>query len=364
MSRRLRFSLLIALPLLAVLAIGAYYAALHLLRTQIVEALGNTGEVGEIRIGFSRIEIDGVRIRASSSGWPTQDELRAVRVYVTPDLRSLLGGRIAVLRVDIEDAALTVLRNRAGMKIVPALLDKTKKIADKRGGDAARGKGLQVHIGHIALRNSRVDFFDATLGGKTHHIPLEALSLDLGDLELPALDARSALDVEAQVGGQGRLKLNGWLVASTLDADLRLRLADTPVKLVEPYLFRKPYGDVKAGTLTLDVRSKVDKRRLAAPGHLALKGLELGGVVGITREAAALFARSKGLDADTRRPVALDFTVQGNLDDSRFSLNEAIYAQAGMAVIQLFGLGGSAQDKAGGNLGSQVEGAVGRLLGR
>lgn len=364
MNRRLRLSLLLALPLLAVLAVGAYYAALQLLRTQIVEALGKTGEVGEIRLGLARVEIHGLRIRASQPGWPTPAELRAGRVLVTPDLRSLLGGDIVISRIDIEDAALTVLRTRNGLQILPALLNKPKPTQEKRGVEADSGGGVRVRIGHLALRDSRVDFFDATLGGKAHHIPLEALSLDLGELDLPMLNARSALAVAARVGGQGKLRLEGWLVASSVDCELRLTLADTPVKLVEPYLFRKPYGDVQAGTLALDVRSKVEKRRLSAPGHLQLNGLELGDAVGLTREAAALFARSKGLDADTRRPVALDFRLQGSLDDKRFSLNDAIYAQAGKAVIQLVGLGGNEQGKAAGDAVNQIGSAVGKLFGR
>ncbi|MDQ8023788.1 MAG: DUF748 domain-containing protein [Moraxellaceae bacterium] len=371
MNRRLRLALLIAVPLFAVLACAGYYAALHMLRTQIVAALGETGEVGEIRVGLARIEIDNLRIRASQRGWPTQDELRAARVFVTPDLRSLLGGSIVVSRIEIEDAALTVLRSRAGLKIVPALLDKPKQPPAGKQADpeSSAGSGPQVRIGHIALRDSRVDFFDATLGGKAQHIPLDELALDLTDLVLPALDARSQLDVQARVAGQGRLALDGWLVASTLDSDLQLKLSDTPLKLVGPYLFRKPYGDVKAGTLALDVRSKIDKRRLSAPGHMQLTGLELGGVAGFTREAAALFARSRGLDADTKRPVSLDFTVQGNLDDSRFSLNEAIYAQAGRAVVQLVGLGGSdggssEGSSSGSNIGNQIEDAVGKLFGK
>ncbi|MEC5398805.1 DUF748 domain-containing protein [Uliginosibacterium sp. H1] len=368
MNRRLRLGLLIAVPLLVVAVCGGYYAALHLLRAQIVAALGQTGEVGEIRVGLARIEIDGLRIRASQRGWPTQDELHAARVFVTPDLRSLLGGRIVVSRIEIEDAALTVLRNRAGMQIVPALLDKPKQPAAGKpaGPDAPAGSGPQVRIGHIALRDSRVDFYDATLGGKAQHIPLDELALDLTDLVLPAFDARSQLDVRARVGGQGRLALDGWLVAGTLDSDLQLKLTDTPLKLVGPYLFRKPYGDVKAGTLALDVRSRIDKRRLHAPGHMQLSGLELGGVAGFTREAAAVFARSRGLDADTKRPVALDFTVQGNLDDSRFSLNEAIYGQAGKALVQLVGLGGGSSDgtSSGTGIGSQIEDAVGKLFGK
>ncbi|HSD37616.1 MAG TPA: DUF748 domain-containing protein [Rhodocyclaceae bacterium] len=341
-TKRLRLILLIGLPSLCILAVVAYYAALQLLKQQLTAALGRTGEVQAVNVGLRRIEIIGLRIRASQPAWPGADELRAARVFVTPDLRSLLGGNIVIARVEIEDAALTVLRNRSGMKIVPALLGTPTESRKAKAQPAPQkeGGGPHIRIGRIELRNSRVDFYDATVAAKPHHIPLDQMQLSLDDLVLPALDARSALDLQARVAGQGKLVLKGWLKVSNLDADLRFGLADTPVKLVEPYLFRKQIGEVKAGRLTLDVYLKVAQRRLVAPGHMSLSGLELGGIVGLTREAAALFARSRGMDADTRRPVDLDFTVQGNLDDARFSLNDAIYAQAGMAAVQLIGLGG------------------------
>jgi hypothetical protein len=340
---RLRFRrlLLIALPLLALSLIGGYYAALHLLRQQITAALGTTGEVARIDLSFSQVVIEGLRIRASRPGWPAADELRAARVSVTPDLRSLLGGDIVIRHIQIDDAALVVWRNPAGLKILPALLDpaaKARAETPATQAPASDAQGPMVRLGTIELRNSQIDFYDSTLGARRAPVRLDQLALTLENLRLPTLDERAPLRLQARVAGQGVLALDGWLVPSTLDADLKLGLSNLPLKLVEPYLFKGKAGEVKSGRMALDLHARVSQRKLLAPGHLRLTQLELGGLAGFTREALAALARSKGLDADTGRPVELDFTLQGNLDDRRFSLNEAIYAQAGLASLQLLGL--------------------------
>ena len=361
--RRLRLALLIAVPVLVVLAVAGYYAALHLLRGQIVAALGSTGEVGEIRVSLREVSIEGLRIKASRPGWPGADELRAERVTVTPSLRSLLGGSIVVSAIRIDNAALTVLRNRRGLQILPALLAAPGKAAVPGDGaaSAAASRTPTIRINHIELSKARIDFFDATVAAKPQHLPLDEIELSLDDLVLPALDEKASLQLAARVARQGTLAVNGELVPANLDSDLKISLAGVPLKLVEPYLFKGKAGEIKRGTLALDLHSKVARRRLNAPGHLVLSELEIGGLAGFTREAAAAFARAKGLDADTRRPVDLDFTLQGNLDDSRFSLNEAIYAQGGLAALKLIGLGSGAGDsKQGGGLGDALKGLFGQ----
>ncbi|NSL55452.1 DUF748 domain-containing protein [Uliginosibacterium aquaticum] len=361
-SRKLRLSLLIGLPLLAVLLVAGYFAALHILKQQIVAALGTTGEVREIRISLAHIEIEGLRIKASRPGWPAADELRAERVSVTPALRSLLSSTIVVRSIAIEDAALSVLRSRAGLKILPALLEAPAKPAAKpEAAPAASTSGPKIRIERITLANSRVDFFDATVAAKPLHIPLDQIELSLEDLLLPAMDERARLHLQARVAGQGSLALEGDLVPANMDSDLRLKLANVPLKLVEPYLFKGKAGEIKRGSLALDLHSKVAQRQLKAPGHMVLSQLEIGGLAGLTREAAAAFARAKGLDADTRRPVDMDFTLQGNLDDARFSLNEAIYAQGGLAALKLIGLGSnSGSSSSGGGLGETLKGWFGK----
>ncbi len=358
--------LLITVPLLALVLVIGYYTALQVLHRQIAAALGTTGGVERIEVSLDKVVIAGLRIKASRPGWPAADELRAARVSVTPDLRSLLGGDIVIRRIQIDDAALVVWRNATGMNILPALLDPASKArAETPATQAPAGdfQGPVVRVGTIEFRNSQIDFYDGALGARRPPIRFDQLALTLENLRLPALDERAPLHLQARVAGQGTLALDGWLVPASLDADLKLGLANLPLKLVEPYLFKGKAGDVKAGRLALDLHAKVSQRKLLAPGHLRLTQLELGGVAGFTRDALAALARSKGLDADTGRPVDLNFTVQGNLDDRRFSLNEAIYAQAGLASLQLLGLSTPAARKkedSPSGLGGVLKGLLGR----
>ncbi len=357
-SRKLRLTLLIGLPLLVAVLVGSYFLALNVLKQQIVAALGQTGEMSELRVNFSHIEIDNLRIKASRAAWPTTDEFRADRVRVSPDLRSLLSGSIVIHSIAVENAAITVLRAPGGMKILPALLDKPTK----GESTAAPGLGPKIHINRITLTNSRVDFFDATVAAKHLHIPLDQIELKLQDLSLPAMNEAVALQMKARVAGQGQLDLSGSLVPVNLDSDMRLKLSGVPVKLLEPYLFKGKAGDIKGGGLALNMHVKVAQRKLNSPGHMTLTQLELGGLTGFAREAAAAFARAKGLDADTKRPVDMDFTLQGNLDDSRFSLNDTIYAQGGLAVLKLIGLGGASNNTE--NQGAGIVNAIQGLFGK
>lgn len=357
-NRPLRYTL-ITLAGIALL-LGAYFGALHLARAKLVSALGETGTVGEIRATLTGIEIDQLRVKASQRGWPGPDELSAARVRIRPDLRMLFAGELIISSIRIEDASLTVLRNRQGIHILPALLGAKKPAAGKNEAAAPESPdngGIAVRIGRIELADSRIDFHDVTLA-KPQRILLDQLALSLEDLNLPAMKERSALQMQARVASRGKLALDGWLVPADLGSDLRLTLDDVPLKVVEPYLFKQQIGEVKAGRLALKLDVRVENRRLKAPGHMRLSNVELGGIVGLTREASAAFARSRGIDADTSRPVDMDFTLQGNLDDGSFSLNDAIYRQAGQAALKLIGIGSSdnGSSKSGGSLSDRIKG--------
>ena len=78
----------VALALAAAASAGLHFAT-RALKGQVEQALGTDSEVGEIAVGWSSIEVRGVRIRAPQ-GWPAADALRAERVIVKPDLAGLL----------------------------------------------------------------------------------------------------------------------------------------------------------------------------------------------------------------------------------------------------------------------------------
>ena len=82
-------ALLILAVTLIVLAVAGLQVGTRLLKDQVQQALGPDSEVGEIRLGWSEVEILKLRLKAPA-GWPAADTLRAERIVVSPDLRSLL----------------------------------------------------------------------------------------------------------------------------------------------------------------------------------------------------------------------------------------------------------------------------------
>lgn len=355
--RRLLIDIVLGLVVFAALLLIGYHTALEAMQDRIQSALGLHGEIGALKVGLRRIDIDGLRIRASLPGWPGKNELLARRVAMTPDLRSLLGGDIVIAKIEVEGAELTLLRDHKGLRILPSLLDHKLDDTGKsdKPGDKAKAAGIAVRIRSINLRDASIDLHDNTLA-KPQHIHLDQFDARIDELNLPALDSRSTLSVHGRIEKRGSLSLQGWLVAGSKDANLQLKLDDVALKLVEPYLFRQQLGEVKSGRVALNLSARVEHHRLKAPGHLKLSDIQLGGFAGFSREAAAAFARARGLDADTKRPVDMDFTLEGNLDDGRFSLNDAIYRQTGMATLKLIGLGSSSESHSsqGSGLGERI----------
>ena len=121
--RRWLLGLLAVFAIGALLVVGGVHYATRTLQAQVTAALGPRGEVGEIRVGFSAVEVRDLRIRAGE-GWPAADELRAERVVVVPDLRALLSRQFRVAAIRVEGAYLSMLRQRGGkLLVLPSLLN-------------------------------------------------------------------------------------------------------------------------------------------------------------------------------------------------------------------------------------------------
>lgn len=364
MTIRVR-SLLIALLLAVVLLIGCYYAALNLLKAQVEEALGPRGEVRSLGIAGMSIEMTGLRIAADkatdkaadkSPAWPVAEELRAERVLVSPDLRSLFTDSIVIGSVRIEHAYLPMLRTNKGLRLVPSLLAREK--TQTRDEDGATRPAKTIRVGRIELVDGEIDFFDATLGRKVHRIPLRGINGQLEHLKLPALDESEDLaftgSIPEQGHGTGTFSLAGALTPSNRDSNLKLNLHEVPLLALEPYFIKAAEAEVKRGKLDLDLEAHVKNRQLHAPGHMVLNGLELDGdgFVGLSRQVGLSLLK------DGRDRLDFEFSLDGNLDDPKFSLNEQFYVRVGSALAKLLGV---SVEGLGKGVGSVVEGVGGSL---
>lgn len=355
--RRWTIALVAVLVLLA-LAAAAARIALDRLAPRVAQALGPQASIASIELGLTGVQVRGLVVRGARGRWPAEHELRADRVTIRPSLSSLWRGTVAISHITVEGGYLALLRTRDGkLQVLPSLIDRPRRDAPARDDDAAPA----LHIGEITLREVTVDLFDATVtAGAPHRIRFARLRADVGPLDLPALDQRIAIDLDAAVQGvrrEGRLSLAGHFMPSTREADLTLEARDVDLIALQPYLLKSGESSVKSGALDLRLHAKAARQRLHAPGRIVLRGLQLqsGGSVLATFGGVPKQAVLAALARDGR--IELDFALEGRVDDPKFSLNEQFAARFTVGLAQKLGVG----------IGGVVEGvgqALKGLLGR
>ena len=358
------------LALLVLAGIGGRQLATSKLKDKIQEALGPNSEVSRIEVGFSSIEITGIRIRAGKE-WPATDELSARRVVVRPDWGALIAKTVRIASIEVEEGYLSMLRRKDGkMVLLPSLLGTRAAAADAAAhGGLKESSDLMpaIHVGHIELSNTAVDFFDASVRQPAHKLRLEKAEIRIGRILLPALTGNTTLQLDGVVKGvqrDGKISINGQVELASKDSEITTRLSGVDLVSFQPYLIKAAETGVKKGTLDLDLKSTVKKNRLHAPGAVTLSGLELSSgktFMGMPRDMVVSMMKNKD------GKIAVKFTLEGNIDDPRFSLNENLSTRIGSSVAGSLGISleGLARGvgSAGGSAAQGIGSTVGKLFG-
>lgn len=363
-SRRRRWLVVtgVTVLLLAVLGAAAFHVAVQQLQRQIEAALGPRSSVGSLDVTWAGVEARDVRVRGDKTGplrWPAEDELRAERVLVVPELRGLLTADIRIRRVVIDGGYVSMLRTRDGkLKVLPALTESADRPVRKVSSEPP-GSGLPVWIGAVELRSGTLDFHDASVRRQSVKLRLAQLQAEVGPLDLPALATPTRIQLDGLMKGvqrDGRIHIAGDVTIATQDADLNIRLDGVDLVALQPYLIKVSEAGVKRGAMDLRLDATVKDKRLRAPGHLTLIDLQLessgllGTFAGVPRQAViASMSKNDRLE--------LDFTLEGRLDDPKFSLNEnlAIQVAAGLATALGVSVGGMVE-----GVGDVIKGLFGR----
>jgi hypothetical protein len=348
-------------------AVGLHFAT-KALKTQVQQALGADSEVGDIAVGWSAIEVRGVRIHAPQ-GWPAPDTLRAQRIVVTPDLRSLLSAKIHISSITVDDAYLSVWRTREGrLRLLPSLLENKKPAT----AGASSSTSPTVQIGAIELRGGVVEFFDSSVSARTnpgpHKLRLEQLQVSVDDLQVPALAGRTKLKLDGTIKGvqrDGALSLHGWAELADKNSELTTKLHGIDLLVLQPYLIKASETGVKRGTLDLNLTSNVRANRLHAPGTVTLTGLELAPssgtfatFMGVPRQAVVAALKNRN------DQIAVSFALEGNLDDPQFSLNDSFAKRVGTAAAETLGISIEGLTRNVGNAAEGLGNTVKKLFGK
>ncbi|MCZ2440425.1 MAG: DUF748 domain-containing protein [Burkholderiales bacterium] len=354
-QRWIAIGLAVVAGLAVLVAAGLYFGA-KALKGKVEQALGPESEIGEIRLGLTSVEVLKLRVKAPA-GWPAPDTLRAERIRVAPDLLALLSAKVSISSIVVEGGYVSALRSTDGkLRVVPSLLEKKEEKKEP-------GKGPEVSIGAIELKDGALEFFDATVRKPAHKVRLEQLQAKVTDLHLPDLKAKSRLHLDGVLKGvrsDGKILIDGWMTFASKDSELRNTLRGVDLIALQPYLLKASEGGVRKGTLDLDLQSTIKANHLHAPGTLTLNGLELesgGTFMGMPRAAVV------GMMKDKNDRISIKFTLDGKLDDPNFRLNEGFSTRVASSLGDVLGLSVEGLAKGAGAIGQKGVEAAGSAVG-
>ena len=368
MQQKMKKTLILCGAALFLLALGiamALHLATNALQSRVQNALGPESQVAQVVVHWSSIEMRGVQVRAPA-GWPAAETLRADRIVVSPDLRALISARLHVSKIEVENPYLAILRTHDGrVHLLPGMLDESPKSAD---APASAPAAHPVEIGTVAIHGGAVEFYDASIKQPAHLVRIEQLEAEVGDIHVPSQSGHMTLKMDGVVKGvqgDGKLGIDGWLDPVSLDSDIATSLSGVDLIALQPYLIKTAETGVKSGKLDMTLHSRVQNRHLNAPGSVTLNGLELDSgnstmatFMGVPRRAVVASLKDKG------GRIVVPFTLDGNLDDPHFSLNENLASHLGGAVANVLGISVEGLAHGVGSAAQGVEGMMKKLLGK
>ncbi|GAB3244838.1 AsmA family protein [Chitinimonas naiadis] len=355
-------SALVVLTLLGML--GVHFAA-KALKDQVVAALGTDSEVGDISLGLSAVVVRDLSIRAPN-GWPAKETLHASQIRIEPDLRALVSSELRIRRIEVEGAYLSVLRPARGpMRLLPSLLERPTQAAADPSTDKP---GTKLDIGEVVLKDAVLEFYDASIAKPAHKLRLEQVEASVRDLALPNLTSRTEISLHGVVKGvhgDGTLAINGWSELASKESELHTRLQQVDLLALKPYLIKAADTGIRNGKLDLAIDSTVHDKRLHAPGQLKLVDLELearggvmGSIMGLPRSAVVSALK------DRQGVIDLRFTLDGNLNDPKFSLNEQLAMRIGAGLASSLGVSVEGLARGVGNTAGSLTEGVKKLFGK
>ncbi len=359
MSRRLRFVLVVVFAL-ALLVVGGLRVAAGRLEAALRDALGPRASIGALQLGLTGVEVQDLRIRGAAGSWPAADELTAQRVRLRPSLASLWTPGWHIARIEVDGGYLSLLRTRQGrLRVLPALLDRPAAAPGAQGSDG-HDTAPRVRIGEVVLKDVAIDFFDASVRGPTHKLRFDSLQARVGPLDVPRFDDPTDIALQARLIGpqrSGQLSIDGTLTIATLDAKLKAAVHGVDLVALQPYLLKVNKAGVKQGTLDMTLQASVRAKKLHAPGHVTLTGLELasgGGTLatfaGVPRQAVLAAMQRNG-------HIDVSFTLAGRLDDPAFSINDSLATRVAGGLAETLGVSLSGVVE---GVGSVIKGLLGR----
>ncbi|HEX8949711.1 MAG TPA: DUF748 domain-containing protein [Dissulfurispiraceae bacterium] len=319
---------------LAVAAAAALTAALLLFNTgrlvkyELERRLGEDFSVGRISLGLRGVEAYGVALKKNGKVF-----LQAERLAVRADILGFLKKHYSISEIVLDKPVLRLETDRGGRLINNPFSPSAPQ---------SRSSLPAFEVKRFLVKEGTLLYYDGKISHPAHLTRLESVELDLKRISVPLNGRWSDYKLAARIPGKkstGTLSWTGKTDFRSLDTDAKLILDGLDITGFKPYYMKKGDADVSRGGLSITMGVKVRSKHLHAPGTAVVKNLEFnagkglgGGFMGAPR-ALVLNMLKTGNDE-----IALDFVIEGKLDDPKFSIRENFMKRFTVGLARNLGL--------------------------
>lgn len=167
---------------------------------------------------------------------------------------------------------------------------------------------------------------------------IDQVHATIGPLQFPQGTQRTEIALTTRAVSKkknGPVSIQGWLVLASQDTDMKIKLHDVQVPLVAPYLHKSAAATLADGSMALDMKLRIQKKYLNAQGSVTLSDLRFNdSVILFSLPRKAVLAALK----DRQGKVSFDFSVQGQLDDPKFALDDHLSARIAGGFAKAIGV--------------------------
>jgi len=200
----------------------------------------------------------------------------------------------------------------------------------------------EFRIQKVEIINGSLDYIDEEVSGGPVTTELRNIDIESENIIFPLQDNLTDYRFTAKVSGKlsaGIIKSEGKIALKTFDMDSRIKANNLDVTHFKPYFKKKSTVNIKRGFLDLDMDMKIISGKINAPGRSVLRELQFDSGSGVKGKFLKLPVHAiMAFLKDNKNQIAFDFTLEGDLDNPKFSLSEGVVDKLTIGIAEKLGV--------------------------
>jgi hypothetical protein len=343
---------LVALAAFLALAIALLaYNANKIIKHELQQFLGKGFSVEEISLRWGHVEVREIRLLRPDS----KEAFSAKDLEVRADFIGLIKKEDVISDITLDTPNLFLEVDKRGKIIFPWPKRGNNGRTDRVQGKSPDKGARPFLIKKFKIKHGSLDYLDRKVSARPALIQLREVRAELHDFSTPPDNRMSDYAIAASIPGRlkkGSLKAEGTLNRSTRDTKSKLAIRDLDITQLRPYFEKKGDVEVTQGLLSLDADIVVEKAKINSSGKIMIRGLafrtDSGGILGLPQLAVTKLLK------DSHEQISLDFTIEGDLNNPRFSITDSLIQQLSLSLAKLLGMPVEAISKSIFDLGGSV----------